>query len=71
MKIGETVWTAAMSKFGWDSDEATGKRVPRAPGRRRTPGEQPWARAHCQVSMPCRRWRSVLRQTDLIQEQAK
>ncbi len=31
VKIGEVMRAAAMSKFGWDEDVATGKRVPLAP----------------------------------------
>jgi len=31
VKIGEVMRAAALSKFGWDSDEATGKPSPRAP----------------------------------------
>ena len=31
VKIGEVMRLAALSKFGWDTDEATGKRRPRAP----------------------------------------
>ena len=31
VKIGEVMRAAALSKFGWDTDEATGRRVPRAP----------------------------------------
>lgn len=31
VKIGEVMRLAALSKFGWDTDEATGKRSPRAP----------------------------------------
>ena len=33
VKIGEVMRAAALSKFGWDTDEATGKRLPRAPWR--------------------------------------
>ncbi len=31
VKIGEVMRTATMSKFGWATDEASGKRIPRAP----------------------------------------
>ncbi len=31
VKIGEVMRAAAMSKFGWEVDEETGKRLPRAP----------------------------------------
>lgn len=31
VKIGEVMRLAALSKFGWDTDKATGKRLPRAP----------------------------------------
>lgn len=31
VKIGEVMRAAALSKFGWDTDEATGRRLPRAP----------------------------------------
>lgn len=31
VKIGEVMRSAALSKFGWDTDEATGKRLQRAP----------------------------------------
>ena len=31
VKIGEVMRLAALSKFGWNTDEATGKRQPRAP----------------------------------------
>ena len=31
VKIGEVMRLAALSKFGWDTDAATGKRLPRAP----------------------------------------
>ena len=42
VKIGEVMRAAAMSKFGWDTDEHTGRRIPRAPwqisGRRKAGG---------------------------------
>lgn len=31
VKIGEVMRAAALSKFGWDTDDVSGKRVPRAP----------------------------------------
>lgn len=31
VKIGEVMRAAAMSRFGWDTDDVNGKRVPRAP----------------------------------------
>ena len=31
VKIGEVMRAAAMSKFGWEADEQTGRRIPRAP----------------------------------------
>ena len=33
VKIGEVMRTAAMSKFGWEPDQDTGKRIPLAPWR--------------------------------------